>query len=60
MDPMIIKTMLFSQCFNYMNFQGAIKQPALLQNAIKCAKFGAEVLLNVEIPDNLKLYPYYL
>ena len=38
---------LFSQCFNYVNYTGAIKQPGVLQYAIKCAKFGAEVLCNV-------------
>lgn len=54
----ILQSMLFGQCFNYPNFTGAIKQPAILQSATKCTKFGAEVLC--QVADRLQVYPYYL
>jgi hypothetical protein len=42
----IIYCLLYSQCFSYANYSGAIRQPALLQYVTKCARFGAEVLKN--------------
>ena len=47
MDEGILQSFLFSQCFNYANYPGAIKSPSILQYATKCAKFVAEVLNNV-------------
>ncbi len=53
-------SMVFAQCFNYPNYTGAIRQPGILQSAIKCTKFGAEVLSNLQVPEKFKLYPYFL
>lgn len=39
-----LQELIFSQCFNYVNWTGSIKVPAVLQYAKKCVKFGAEVL----------------
>jgi aubergine-like protein len=39
-----LQELTFSQCFNYVNWTGSIKVPAVLQYAKKCVKFGAEVL----------------
>ena len=39
-----LQELIFSQCFNYANWTGSIKVPAILQYAKKCARFNAEVL----------------
>lgn len=39
-----LQELIFSQCFNYSNWTGSIKIPAILQYAKKCARFHAEVL----------------
>lgn len=39
-----LQELIHSQCFNYSNWSGSIKVPAILQYAKKCAKFNAEVL----------------
>ncbi len=47
----ILQEIAFSQCFNYVNWTGSIKVPAIMQYAKKCAKFGAEVLEeHVKVP----------
>lgn len=40
----ILQEIAFSQCFNYVNWTGSIKVPAILQYAKKASKFAAEVL----------------
>lgn len=55
----IIQEIAFSQCFNYVNWTGSIKVPAIMQYAKKLAKFNSEVLEpNTQISDGLssKLY----
>ena len=37
----MLQQICFSQCFNYVNWTGSIKVPAILQYAKKAAKFGA-------------------
>lgn len=39
-----LQELIHTQCFNYSNWSGSIKVPAILQYAKKCAKFNAEVL----------------
>ena len=53
-----LQSLIFSQCFNYVNWTGSIKVPGVLQYAKKCAKFASEVLENTKIPSALegKLY----
>lgn len=36
-----LQELIFSQCFNYANWTGSIKIPAILQYAKKCARFNA-------------------
>ena len=40
----LIQEVIFSQCFNYVNWTGSIKIPGILQYAKKSAKFISEVL----------------
>ena len=40
----MLHQIFFTQTFNYVNWTGSIKIPAVLQYAKKAAKFGAEVL----------------
>ena len=35
----VLQELMFSQCFNYANWSGSIKIPAVMQYAKKCAKF---------------------
>ena len=53
-----LQSLIFAQCFNYVNWTGSIKVPGVLQYAKKCAKFAAEVLESTKIPSGLegKLY----
>ena len=36
-----LQELVFSQCFNYVNWSGSIKVPGILQYAKKCAKFNS-------------------
>jgi aubergine-like protein len=40
----ILQELVFSQCFNYVNWTGSIKVPGILQYAAKCVKFNSEIL----------------
>jgi aubergine-like protein len=40
LDEGKLQELAFSQCFNYVNWTGSIKVPAILQYAKKCAKFN--------------------
>lgn len=55
----ILQETAFSQCFNYVNWTGSIKVPAIMQYAKKLAKFSSEVMEpRSTIPESLasKLY----
>ena len=54
----VLQELIFSQCFNYVNWTGSIKIPGILQYADKCAKFNSEVLENEALVEDLqgKLY----
>ena len=40
----VLQELIYSQCFNYVNWTGSIKVPGILQYAKKCARFNTEVL----------------
>ena len=40
----VLQELIFSQCFNYVNWTGSIKVPGILQYASKCAKFNSEIM----------------
>jgi aubergine-like protein len=57
----VLQEIAFSQCFNYVNWTGSIKVPAIMQYAKKLAKFNSEVLTpDTEIAEGLasKLYDH--
>lgn len=56
----VIHSLLYSQCFSYANYTGAIRIPSLLQHVMTCTKFNAEVLQNTEVPEQFRMYPYYI
>lgn len=54
----LIQEVVFSQCFNYVNWTGSIKVPGILQYAKKACKFNSEVLEGEDVEKELctKLY----
>ncbi|XP_031505883.1 uncharacterized protein LOC116268319 [Nymphaea colorata] len=61
MEEGLLQELIFSQCFNYVNWTGSIKVPAVLQYAKKCAKFVAEVMdKEEEVPKDMRNKPYYV
>jgi aubergine-like protein len=48
-----LQELAFSQCFNYVNWTGSIKVPAILQYAKKCVKFSSEIMQKNEVPNTL-------
>eukprot|EP00178_Gracilaria_changii_P004779 TRINITY_DN1779_c0_g1_i2.p1 TRINITY_DN1779_c0_g1~~TRINITY_DN1779_c0_g1_i2.p1 ORF type:complete len:256 (-),score=40.38 TRINITY_DN1779_c0_g1_i2:34-801(-) len=55
-----LQELVFSQCFNYVNWTGSIKIPAILQYAKKCARFNAEVMAGKEVAKALQARPYFV
>ena len=55
-----LQSLIFAQCFNYVNWTGSIKVPGVLQYAKKCAKFAAEVLEQTKVPSALEGKLYYV
>jgi aubergine-like protein len=57
----IIEQLMYYQCFNYANWTGSIKIPAILQYAKKFARFSSEVLGDSNIKDeSLCKKPYFI
>jgi hypothetical protein len=56
----VLQELIFSQCFNYVNWTGSIKVPGILQYAGKCAKFNSEVLDNELLCDDLQSKLYFV
>ena len=48
-----LQELIFSQCFNYCNWTGSIKIPAILMYAKKCVKFNSEVMEGFEVSSDL-------
>jgi len=55
-----LQELIFSQCFNYVNWTGSIKIPAILQYAKKCARFNAEVMNGMDVSHGLQSRPYFV
>lgn len=56
----VLQELVFSQCFNYVNWTGSIKVPGIMQYANKCAKFNSEVLENRDLCDDLQNKLYFV
>lgn len=55
-----LQELCFTQCFNYVNWTGSIKVPAILQYAKKCAKFHAEVLGDAQVAEAVQNRLYFV
>lgn len=55
-----LQELIHAQCFNYANWTGSIKIPAVLQYAKKAAKFAAEVMEGKEVADSVKTRPFFI
>ena len=55
-----LQELIYAQCFNYSNWSGSIKIPAILQYAKKCAKFNAEVLEGKDVAPSVLTRPYFI
>lgn len=49
----VLQELIYSQCFNYVNWTGSIKVPGILQYAKKCVRFNAEVLEAKKVSEEL-------
>lgn len=56
----MLHELIFSQCFNYVNWTGSIKIPGILQYAKKCAKFAAETLDGEKVKEELSSKLYFV
>jgi len=56
----ILQELVFSQCFNYVNWTGSIKVPGILQYAAKCVKFNSEILEGESLADEIQNKLYYV
>ena len=56
----VLQELIFSQCFNYVNWTGSIKVPGILQYAEKCARFNSEVLENEQLCEELQNKLYFV
>lgn len=53
MEEGVLQEIIFSQCFNYVNWTGSIKIPGILQYAKKSAKFAAEALGDERVHEEM-------
>jgi len=60
MEEGVLQELIFSQCFNYVNWTGSIKVPGILQYADKCAKFNSEILENESLCEDLQNKLYFV
>lgn len=56
----LIQELMYSQCFNYANWTGSIKIPAIMQYAKKFARFCSEVLKGNISDDGLANRLYFI
>lgn len=60
MEEGLLQELVYSQCFNYVNWTGSIKVPGILQYAKKCVKFNTEVLESRKICEELENKLYFI
>jgi aubergine-like protein len=60
MEEGILQELIYSQCFNYVNWTGSIKVPGILQYAKKHVKFNTEVLEVKKISEELENKLYFI
>ena len=60
MEEGFLQEIIFSQCFNYVNWTGSIKIPGPLQYAKKLAKFAAETLNGNGVKENMDTQLYFV
>jgi aubergine-like protein len=56
----IIEELLYTQCFNYMNWSGSIKVPSILQYAKKLGEFAGQYLNHDMEGGEMAKYLYYI
>ena len=56
----LLQEIIFSQCFNYVNWTGSIKIPGILQYAKKSSRFISEVLEGKQIEKELATKLYFV
>lgn len=56
----VIEELMYSQCFNYMNWTGSIKVPSVLQYAKKLSMFVGQYLNDKCVGESLNRYLYYI
>lgn len=60
MEEGVLQELIYSQCFNYVNWTGSIKVPGILQYAKKCVRFCTEVLDNRTLNEEIESKLYYI
>ena len=60
MEEGVLQEIIFSQCFNYVNWTGSIKIPGPLQYAKKLAKFAGEALGGKEVKEDMSSKLYFV
>jgi hypothetical protein len=60
MEEGVLQELMFSQCFNYVNWSGSIKIPGILQYAKKCAKFNSEYMDQTKVSESLERVLYFV
>ena len=60
MEEGMLQEIVFSQCFNYVNWTGSIKVPSILQYAKKAALFRSDVLGLKEVPESMEKSLYFI
>ena len=56
----VIEELIFTQCFNYMNWTGSIKVPSVLQYAKKLSMFAGQYMSDEKVGSNLHNNLYYI
>lgn len=60
MEEGVLQELIFSQCFNYVNWTGSIKIPGPLQYAKKLAKFAGEALGGQHVQESMESKLYFV
>ena len=60
LDEGIVEELMYSQCFNYMNWTGSVKVPSVMQYAKKLAMFAGQYLGENCVGEDLARNLYYI